>query len=176
MKNDELIEVAKLGKVVGLKGYIRLHSLSDFDEQFKKNSTYITDNFGTLTIDNYDRQKQIVLFCGVSNRDEASKYVNVTLKTTKELTREQFDLKEGEFFWFDIIGCQIIEDNNKIGHVENIDRIGTQDFLHVRSDNSYIQLGYKTNFLIPYIDRYIKNVDIKNKKIITVDAKYFLEK
>ena len=31
----DMLEVAKLGKVVGLKGALRLHNLSDFLAQFK---------------------------------------------------------------------------------------------------------------------------------------------
>ena len=36
----DMLEVAKLGKVVGLKGALRLHNLSDFLAQFKAGAVF----------------------------------------------------------------------------------------------------------------------------------------
>ena len=38
---NELLSVAKLGRVVGLKGALKLHNLSDFKEQFKKGACFL---------------------------------------------------------------------------------------------------------------------------------------
>ena len=44
MLKDDMLEVALLGKTIGLKGAIKLHNRSDFPSQFKKGAKfYLTD-------------------------------------------------------------------------------------------------------------------------------------
>lgn len=56
MKND-LVQVAKLGKSVGLKGYVKLHNLSDFYEQFKIGAKFFDINQKIYTIKAFDKTK-----------------------------------------------------------------------------------------------------------------------
>ncbi len=44
MSEKDFVQVAKLGKTVGLKGYVKLHNLSDFSSQFKKDATFFIKN------------------------------------------------------------------------------------------------------------------------------------
>ncbi|MFV0481297.1 MAG: ribosome maturation factor RimM [Campylobacteraceae bacterium] len=176
MKSNELIEVAKLGRVVGLKGYLKLHNLGDFPEQFKKGASFSTSKNEKLTIQDYDKNRDLVLFVGLADRENAAKYTNEILCTTKEETRKNCKLKSGEFFWFDVVDCEIIDSGVKLGTVDEIERIAEQNYLHVKTDESFTKDGFMEFFLIPYIDRYVKNTDIKTKQITTVDAIDFLEK
>ena len=41
MLKDDMLEVALLGKTIGLKGAIKLHNRSDFPSQFKKVQNFI---------------------------------------------------------------------------------------------------------------------------------------
>ena len=41
---NELLQVARLGKTVGLKGGLRLYNLSDFPTQFKKGAKFLLEN------------------------------------------------------------------------------------------------------------------------------------
>jgi 16S rRNA processing protein RimM len=175
MKSDELIKVAKLGRAVGLKGFLKLHNFSDFPKQFKKGARFLTDESESLEISEFDKEKSFVHFVGINDRDAASKLTNKILKTTKEATRNSCKLKKDEFFWFDIIGCKIVENGQVLGEVNEIERIGSQDYLHVRTCEEFVKNGLHSNFLIPYIDKFVLNVDINSKEIITQDAVYFLE-
>ena len=176
MKSDEFIKVAKLGKVVGLNGQFKLHNLSDFPEQFKKNTTFLTDKNETLTIQSFDATRSVVKFIEINDRDSAKKYVNAFLQTTISKTKEQIKLQKDEFFWFDMFECFIVEDNETLGVVVDIERIGNANYLHVKSDERFDRKTHEDLFLIPYIDRYIVSVDMKQKNIFTKDVKYFLEK
>jgi 16S rRNA processing protein RimM len=176
MNSDELIEVAKLGKAVGLKGFLKLHDLSDFPDQFKKNSKFFIDENKTLEISDFDKTRNIVRFVGINDRDEAFKLTNKILKTTKEDTLKNCKLKKGEFFWFDIIGCKVIENDETLGMVEDIERIGTQDYLSVKSGDDFVKNGFQKSFLIPYIDKYIAQTDVDSRQIITLNAKDLLVK
>jgi 16S rRNA processing protein RimM len=175
MKSDELIEVAKLGRAVGLKGFLKLHNFSDFPEQFKKGGRFFIDESESLEIAEFDKQKSIVRFVGINDRDIASKLTNKILKITKEATKNSCKLKKDEFFWFDIIGCKIVENGQNLGIVDDIERIGSQDYLHVKTDEKFVKDGLQKDFLIPYTDRFILHVNTDLQEIITQYAAYFLE-
>ncbi len=108
------IYVAKLGKTVGLKGHLKLHIDSDFPEQFKKDAIFITNRKVSLKVVEYNANRDIVLFENYENIDLAKKLINQELFATAEQTRENCNLKDNEFFWFDLIGCEIIEDDVKL--------------------------------------------------------------
>ena len=76
-------------------------------------------------------------------------------------------LDSDEFFWFDIVGLDIIDNGVLLGVVEDIERIGHIDYLIVRTNMN--KFNKPKSFMIPYIDRYITNVDL-DKKIAVVDV------
>ncbi|MDR0579517.1 MAG: ribosome maturation factor RimM [Campylobacteraceae bacterium] len=175
MKSDEFIDVAKLGRSVGLKGFLKLHDFSDFPEQFKKGRRFFADKDESLEIAEFDRQKGIVRFVGINDKDAASKLTNKILKTTKDVAKSSCKLKKDEFFWFDIVGCKIVENGQILGVVDDIERIGSQDYLYVKTDENFVKNGSQESFLIPYIDRFILRADVDSKEIITQYVVYFLE-
>lgn len=119
MKND-LVQVAKLGKSVGLKGYVKLHNLSDFYEQFKIGAKFFDINQKIYTIKAFDKTRSLVLFEGFESVEAAKILTNITLFQTIEATKETCKLKKDEYFYFDIIGCDVIENEKKLGVVEDI--------------------------------------------------------
>ena len=168
------LTIATIGKAVGLWGEVKLHLHTDFDSQFKKGSIFTTNKNQKLTIQKYDKAKGLVKFEGISTREDVMKLTNQKLLSTKEESRKNCDLKEDEYFWFDIIGCKVVEDDKTLGVVKDIQRLTANDYLEVKTDSNYIE--YAKSFLIPYIkDVYIQDVDIKNKTIYTKDAFSLLE-
>jgi len=166
------IPIAKIGKTYGTKGWQKIHLLTDFPEQFKKDATFESDKT-TLTIENIDLKKGIVKFKDINSPEEAKKLTNRTLYTTKEKTKEEIKLKENEYFWFDIIGCDVYEEDELLGKVKEIQRINDSDYLLIKT-NKNLNPKYPKRFLIDF-KRNVKEVDIKNKKIFTQKAKELLE-
>jgi 16S rRNA processing protein RimM len=105
---NKKIPIAKIGKTYGVKGWQKLHPLTDFPEQFKPNTTFESDRID-LTIEKIDLKRNLVKFKGINTPEEAKKLINRMLYTTSEKTKEQIKLKENEYFWFDIIGCDVVE-------------------------------------------------------------------
>ncbi|MBT0741396.1 ribosome maturation factor RimM [Campylobacter lari] len=172
MKND-LVQVAKLGKSVGLKGYVKLHNLSDFYEQFKMGAKFFDINQKIYTIKTFDKIRSLVLFEGFESVETAKTLTNITLFQTIEATKETCKLKKDEYFYFDIIGCDVIEDEQKLGVVEDILENGAGFLFCIKCDEK-LQTKVK-NFYIPYVDKYIQKVDVENKKIFTQSALDILE-
>ena len=90
-------------------------------------------------------------------------------------TRENCSLGEGEYFWFDIIGCSIQDVDGSLGVIEDIQRMGDTDYFVIKTDKDLVESGLSNNFLLPYIDRYIVKADIEAKCVYTKDAKDILE-
>jgi len=170
MKNK--IPIAKIGKSHGLKGWQKLHFLTDFPEQFKPGREFSSDKIN-LTIEKIDIKKNLVKFKGIENIDEAKKLTNRMLYATPEETRENVKLKKGEYFWFDIIGCDVFEDDKLLGRVKEIER-ADEDYLVIKTDENFINEGFPKRFLINF-KRNVKDVDIENKKITAIGAIDILE-
>ena len=166
------IKVAQLGKTVGLRGDLKLYDFSDFPSQFKNGTTFFTDKKIELTVSSFDSKKILIRFKDFEDIDLAKKLVNSFLLTNIKDSRKNCKLNKDEYFWFDIKGCQMVENEELLGEVFDIERIGDIDFLHVKSSEN---LEEKKEFLIPYQDRYIIFVDIKNKIITTRHSKELYE-
>ena len=176
MKSDELIDIAVIGKCVGLKGELKLHLKTDFPEQFKKNSTFYIDKDQKLKIEYFNENRSLVKFIDYNSREDSTKLINKVLKTTIKESKKNCHLKEGEFFWFDLIGVTIMEENIKLGVVKELERIADINYLIVLTDKKLLD-GKKLpkQFYIPYIDRYIEKFDIDEKMIYVKDAYDLLE-
>jgi len=168
------LDIATIGKAVGLWGELKLHLHTDFDSQFKKSATFTTNKNKNLTIQYYDAKKSIVKFEGISTREDAQKLTNQKLQSSIQESRQKCQLNEDEYFWFDIIGCKIIEDGKTLGVVKDIQRLTIDDYLEIKVSKEFQE--YAKTFLVPYIkDVYIKEVDIENKTIYTKDTLPLLE-
>lgn len=177
MNNDSsLIQVAQIGRLVGLKGELKLHLHCDFPEQFQKGKTFKTDKGLTLEVLSYHLQKGLISFVGYGEREKASLLVNTLLFSSVETSMRDCALKEGEFFWFDMLDSRVIDDNEVcLGRVEEIERIASTDYLIVKTDEALISKGLAVKFYIPYIERYIVTFDKCQKEIRTRDGLGILE-
>ena len=71
------------------------------------------------------------------------------------------DAGEGEVFWFDLIGCDVVNTaGENFGKVETLLETGANDVLVVKRGTEEI--------LIPYVDEVILKVD-SEAKLVTVD-------
>ena len=165
------ISIAKIGKAHGVKGWVKLHLLTDFPEQFKAGKTFEADKI-SLTIENINRKNNTIKFVGFNTPEEAKKLTNRVIYTDKQSSKENIKLKKDEWFWFDIIGCEVIEEDKLLGIVEDINRINDIDYIVVDINK---ELGYKQQRFLFDFKRHIIDVDIKNKKIYVKDTIPILE-
>lgn len=173
MTNDNFF-IAQIGRTIGLWGDLKFHLHTDFPEQFKIGHTYKSSR-GDLTIADINFTRGIIRFVGYESIDSAKKLTNAKIFTTKEQTKENCALDEGEHFWFDVVGCVVMQGDEVLGVVEDIQRMVDTDYLSVITDDALVQVGMSKNFLLPYIERYVIKTDTKEKIVYTQDAKDILE-
>jgi len=166
--------IAQIGRTVGLHGDLKLHLHTDFPEQFKKGSTFQSSR-GLLTVAAVNIKRGIIRFNGYENIDDAKKLTNVKLYADEAQTKANCTLNAGQHFWFDIIGCEVMENGEKLGRVTDIQRMADVDYLAIDTDEALVKSGMPKQFLLPYIDRYIIDADTQARRIDTKDAKDVLE-
>lgn len=152
--------VAKLGRTVGVQGFVRLHNLSDFPEQFECGASFFDKNSRVLKIK--ARNAQSVLFEGFESLECAKTLVNLELFQSVEKSRTSCKLGDDEFFYFDIIGLEVFENGLLLGVVKDILPAGN-DLLLIKSDESLVKKGFVSEFYLPYVDFYIKSVELGAK-------------
>ena len=99
----------------------------------------------------------ILQVTGIYDRTQADNYrgYDVCIKEEDKLPTE-----ENEFYIFDIVGLQVIEENNSIGIVEDVYLGGHQDIIFVRKNNGKL-------ILIPMVKDFIREIN-KEKGYISV--------
>lgn len=165
MKND-LIYVAKIGKVIGLKGYLKLFIDSDFPEQFKKkNIVFLLEDSSIITIEYYNKNNSTIKIKNIDTPESARAYTNKSIFSTLEDTRKNCKLKENEYFWFELEKCEVYENSTRLGIVKELVKFGDMTYFSILTDENFVEKEYSKEFLIPKDDQYIEKIDIENKKI-----------
>ncbi|MCH5323103.1 MAG: 16S rRNA processing protein RimM [Helicobacter sp.] len=161
-KPKDWVCVAKIGRAVGIRGEMLLHLLSDFPESLKRGCEFFCD-LGTLELEYYNPKRSLVKFSQINSKEEAKTFTNLILYTTQEATKKQCLLKENEFFWFEIIGSSIIENDELLGEVVEIERFGREDYLQIKTAPALVAQKLPKSFMIPYNKRYILEVQEANQ-------------
>lgn len=160
----------KIGKILGthaLKGELKIRSYSDFDEQrFVIGHKLLIENqneeFVIKTV-RFHKGNYLVSFDGLQDINLVEKYVGLNVYGYKE----DIELDDDEYFYGDLIGCTVMQDDQKVGEVVSVFNNGAHDILSVQTDTKKIS--------IPYVDAFIDEVDIDNKVIVVHLIKGFLD-
>lgn len=157
----EYLTVGKIIKTVGLKGELKIYLTTSFSfERFQKGKHLFlknNDQYIKLTV-MYNRQKDnchITQFKEIIDVNEAQKYVGQELYALKDYSL----LKENEYYYSDLINCQVYFNNSIfIGTVAKIEEYAAYKTLRIKREKA-------KDVLIPFVEHFIENVDIINKKI-----------
>lgn len=156
----------KVGKIVNthsLKGEVKVISSTDFEEErFKKGSKLLITRGNQLIreviVESYRNHKNFLLvkFEGIDSVEEAEKLKNLQIKIDSD---EVGELEENEFYFHEIIGCQVFDENDRnLGEIIDILTPGANDVWVIKGEEG-------KEILIPYIEDVVKQIDIINKKV-----------
>ena len=157
------LKVGKIVKTHSLKGEVKVISSTDFEEQRFEKGTELLITRGNqvvkeVTVESYRTHKNnlLVKFVGIDSIEEAEKLKNLQIKIDSENIGE---LEENEFYFHEIIGCEVFDENGKsLGEISEILTPGANDVWVIKSQNG-------KEILIPYIEDVVKKIDVENKKI-----------
>ncbi|MCB4743700.1 MAG: ribosome maturation factor RimM [Sulfurovum sp.] len=171
---SEKFFIAQIGRTVGLWGDLKFHLHTDFPEQFQKGITF-QSSYGDLTIADINMKRELVRFQGFENIDTAKKLTNVKLYADKTQTKASCILEKGQHFWFDMIGCDVVENDEVLGKIDEIQRLADIDYLSIETNEKLVNEGMPNRFLLPYINRYIIDANTDVRVVWVKDGKDVLE-
>ena len=157
------MEYLKLGKIIdtfSLDGSVKIFSTTNNqDIRFKKGKKIfiqIDNDYKEVTINSYRHSPKgdILRFEEITNVDEALLYKGKELFVIKDIK----DLKEGYYFFADLIGCEVLSQGKSVGKVIGVEEYPAQDTLRVKANNG-------KEFFVPFVKAFIKSVNIESKQI-----------
>ena len=166
---EPLLHIATIGKTVGIRGDMKLHIKCDFPEQFYDGASFFTNLKRDITLRDVDLEKSTTKIDGITTPEDAKRFTNAKLFTTRDETRKNCHLDDGEYFFFDLEDCEVFDDDKLLGKVKEVERITVSNYLSVITDENLVKNGYAKSFLIPFMEPFKKSVDIE-KKIIIVNG------
>lgn len=160
MKKEKL-EVGQIVNTFGIKGFVKIYPYVDDITRFDNlKEVYISTKKQEtkLKIEEIKYQKDMVLakFKGIETVEQAEELRNAYVKIDR---KDAIELEEGQYFIADLLGIDVFLDTGeKLGILDDIFNNGSTDIYVVKNE-----LGKQ--FLLPYIDEVIKNIDLENEKI-----------
>ncbi|MCD1277285.1 ribosome maturation factor RimM [Streptococcus sinensis] len=155
--------VGKIVNTQGLQGEMRVLSVTDFaEERFKKgNKLALFDKKDQFVMDveiashrkvkNFD----IIKFKGMYHINDIEKFRDFTLKVREE---DLTDLEDGEFYYHEIIGLEVYENDVLLGTIKEILQPGANDVWVVKRKG-------KRDLLLPYIPPVVLGIDIERGRV-----------
>ncbi len=164
-----MITIGRLVGFHGVRGEVKVLSDSDFTaERFQPGQIVHIKN-KDLTIEKYRTHKNfhLLTFEGVTNINDVEGLKDEDVLQDAESV--ELTLEEGEFHFSEIIGLAVFTDDGKaLGHVTDIFQTGANDVWAVRDDNN-------KEYMIPYIEDVVTEIDLENEKIIITPMEGLLE-
>lgn len=159
---DALIEVARIIKPLGIRGELKVLSLTRTPSELGRYKFfYIADESGRVTKFEVDcfqvRSNGVTLkLVGLDNRDKAEQYRDCALLVRQDqLPRPE----DGEYFIQDLIGLSVFSnEGEKLGILRDVLELPAHDIYQVANSNREL--------LIPAISDFILDIDLKQRRMI----------
>ncbi|MUK89937.1 ribosome maturation factor RimM [Ornithinibacillus sp. L9] len=160
---SKMYNVGKIVNTHGIRGDVKVLRISDFDERFHIGETlYIelgTNDMHSLIIDGHRIHKgfDLLHFKGYDNINDVEHFKGSFLKISED---QQDELEENEYYYHEIIGCQVqTTDQRELGVIKEILSPGANDVWVVKQKKG-------KDILIPYIEEVVKEIDVEAKHVV----------
>ena len=157
----ERLEVGQIVNTFGIKGFVKVYPYVDDIKRFDNLKTiYLKskNKENKFEIEEVKYQKNMVLLKlkGIDTVEQAETLRNFYIEIER---KDAVKLEEGQYFIADLLGLDVFVDTGeKLGTLEDVYGYGSSDIFVVKNE-----LGKQ--FLLPYIDEVVKNIDLENGKI-----------
>lgn len=161
----ELVTIGKVINVRGLKGELKIESLTDFSSlRYKKGKIIILEDETTNQQVSFKVKSHFnagrfdyVIFEEISNVDQARQYLGFYLKVElKDLKH----LDKNTFYYHQLKDCDVLTTKNKlVGVVAKVEDIGPHHILRIKPEIK------KQDILIPFLWQFIERIDLDKKQI-----------
>lgn len=158
---EELIIVGKVINFFGIKGELKVKSNFDKKERVFKigNNILINNEPLKITSVRIHKNNYLIRVNDINDINLITKYIGFNVYFKKS----DLGLTDNEYILEELIGADVMDDNENIGKVIEI---------YTSSNMNYIKVEYSNKtYLIPLIDEYIDHFDRDTKTIYTNNGK-----
>lgn len=157
---NEMIYIGKTVSTFGIKGELKV--ISDFekcDKAYKIGNKILINNIEhVISGIRYHKNYILLEIDDLKNINNILKYVGFNIY----IKRMDLHLEENEFLYKDLISSDVIDnDGSNLGKIIEVEQ----------GVNLLIKVKGSKEFYISYVDEYIINFDLNNKKLYTKNAK-----
>jgi len=154
------VPAAKLVGIFGIRGELKCEPIVAGSTPFETGNEYALDAAGrTLVRCRSIRPHQnrlLIAFEGIDDPDAARALAGKTLYAPSETQ----SLAEGEYFDRDLIGAQLVDENDRLlGDVVGVEHMPAHDCLVVGPKRA----------LVPMVAAFIRSIDVGRKRIVVAD-------
>ena len=156
------LEIGQIVNTFGIKGMVKVKPFTDDIRRFDELKTvYVEKNSKQTEYEieevKYHKDMVLIKFKGIDKVEQAEMLRNSYLTVSRDSVEK---LEEGRYYIVDLLGLEVYTDEQiLLGTLEDIFNTGSND-IYVVKDKQGKQI------LLPAIQDVIKQIDIKNKKII----------
>lgn len=168
--------IGVIGKPRGIKGELYVRLFTDYPNTFRCGDLIYLDEdcIKEIVIENVielnNKSRTVFKFFNYSCRNEAEKLRDCLLFRRE---KDKPEIGEDNYWVDDIIDCLVYSpDKNIIGKVKNVENFPSNDSLIVELENTDTNIKSTdkskknpSTIIIPMIEDFILDIDIKNKKI-----------
>lgn len=164
--------VGKLVNTHGLKGEVRLISITDFaNERYQKGQTLALLKDGqwikNVVVASHRKHKNfdVVTFENHPSINDVEKYKGCMLAIDEQYLT---DLEEDAYYYHEIIGLEVFVGEEFVGKVKEILELGSNDVW-------VVQRQKQKDALIPFINDVVLSVDIESNRVQVADIEGLLD-
>lgn len=152
---NEMIFIGKSTSTFGIKGELKVRSDFNYlDKAYKIGNVILINNIEhKISGVRYHKNHVLLKIDNLENINDILDYVGYNIY----IKRSDLNLSSNEYLDSDLINSDVINDGINLGKVIDV----------IRGVNTLIKVRGKKEFYIPYVDEYIINFDLENKKLYT---------
>ncbi len=152
---NEMIFIGKSTSTFGIKGELKVRSDFNYlDKAYKIGNVILINNIEhKISGVRYHKNHVLLKIDNLENINDVLDYVGYNIY----IKRSDLNLSSNEYLDSDLINSDVINDGINLGKVIDV----------IRGVNTLIKVSGKVIFYIPYVDEYIINFDLENKKLYT---------
>jgi len=145
------VVIGKISAPHGVRGEVRIVPLTDFPERFKNLKTVFLEDDSKMELESVKFSNKFIIakFKNINSRNDIEIFNGKLLM----LNRSDIpSLPEGEYYNFDIIGLEVIDDKgSKLGKITEVLKTGSNDV--------YVVEG-KKQLLVPALKKVVKEINL----------------
>lgn len=154
------IEIGIVSKPQGIKGELKIKSLTDENSRFTKlKKVYIGNEEKKVLAVRVNGSEVFMAIEGIADRNAAELYRGRSVSVDRENAVQP---QKGSYFIVDVIGCKVVGKSGRVyGAIRDVLQYGAADVF---------ELDCGTMF--PFLERVVESVDVERKQITVFEDKF----